>query len=90
LVNETVPSEGLILGRTAAEKSKYSLKFRYIPLKFSIIQKFRKILVIFPKNPKIPLIFPKILNIPENPQKSSKILNNPQYSQKSQLFHTFK
>jgi hypothetical protein len=79
----------LILGRAAAEKSKYSekiLKFRYIPLKFSIIQKFRKILVIFPKNPKIPLIFPKILNIPKIPQKSSifpKILKIPKNPQKS-------
>jgi hypothetical protein len=89
--------EGLILGRTAAEKFKYSeiiqifRKNPKIPVySFDILKNpFRKILLIFPKNPKIPLIFPKILNIPKNPQKSSKfskILKKPQNSQKSSKF----
>jgi hypothetical protein len=57
-----------------------------IPLIFSIIQKFRKVLVLFPKNPKNFKYSPKIQKNSTYPQKSlkssmcSKNPQNPQIS----------
>jgi hypothetical protein len=99
----------LRLGRAAAEKSKYSEKIQIfrknpkIPVySFNILNNpFRKILVIFPKNPQNSQKpqksskFPKILKNPQNltirkfhyySQKSSKNLKIPKKPQKYTKF----
>jgi hypothetical protein len=97
-----IKPKGLILGRAAPKKSEYSEKSWNIPLTSSIIQEFRKILLIFPRNPNIsqksstihknhkllnPKYSPKILINPQTSSNSSKIPKNPKYLQKSTILN---